>query len=120
MSRVFVTGGGGVVGGAILERLVARGDDVVALARSDDAAQAVAARGVTVVRGDNDLITFAANEGFRWQCHYDNPDQTTIYWGESAADNEMCYFCAYYFPSVGHFISGNPMDQKSYMAGCWQ
>ena len=52
MSRVFITGGGGVVGGAILERLVARGDEVVALARSDEAAQTVAARGATVVRGD--------------------------------------------------------------------
>ncbi len=52
MSRVFVTGGGGVVGGALVERLVARGDDVVALARSDAAAAALEARGTQVVRGD--------------------------------------------------------------------
>ena len=38
MSRVFVTGGSGVIGGALVERLVARGDEVVALARSDEAA----------------------------------------------------------------------------------
>lgn len=52
MSRVFVTGGSGVVGGALVERLVARGDEVVALARSDAAAAALQARGTRVVRGD--------------------------------------------------------------------
>ena len=41
VSRVFVTGGSGVIGGALVERLVARGDDVVALARSDEAAAAL-------------------------------------------------------------------------------
>ena len=52
MSRVFVTGGSGVIGGALVERLVARGDDVVALARSDAAAAALQARGAEVARGD--------------------------------------------------------------------
>jgi len=52
VSRVFVTGGSGVVGGALVERLVARGDEVVALARSDAAAAALQARGTQVVRGD--------------------------------------------------------------------
>ena len=52
MSRVFVTGGSGVIGGALVERLVARGDDVVALARSDAAAQKLQGRGAEVVRGD--------------------------------------------------------------------
>jgi dihydroflavonol-4-reductase len=52
VSRVFVTGGGGVVGGAIVERLVARGDEVIGLARSDAAAAAIAERGARVVRGD--------------------------------------------------------------------
>ena len=42
MSRVFVTGGSGVIGGALVERLVQRGDDVVALARSDAAAAKLA------------------------------------------------------------------------------
>ncbi len=50
--RVFVTGGSGLIGGALVERLVARGDDVVALARSDAAAAALAGRGASVVRGD--------------------------------------------------------------------
>ena len=52
VSRVFVTGGSGVIGGALVERLVARGDDVVALARSDEAAAALQGRGAEVARGD--------------------------------------------------------------------
>jgi dihydroflavonol-4-reductase len=52
VSRVFVTGGSGVVGGAVVERLVARGDEVAALARSDEAAATLQARGTQVVHGD--------------------------------------------------------------------
>lgn len=52
MSRVFVTGGTGVVGGALVARLIERGDDVVALARSDAAAQQLQERGATVARGE--------------------------------------------------------------------
>jgi dihydroflavonol-4-reductase len=52
MSRVFLTGATGFIGGALLERLVRRGDAVVALARSDAAAATLAARGAAVARGD--------------------------------------------------------------------
>lgn len=52
MSRVFVTGATGLLGSALTQRLTERGDDVVALARSDTAAQKLAARGITVVRGE--------------------------------------------------------------------
>ena len=52
MTRVFVTGGSGFVGGALVERLVERGDEVLALARSADAERALTARGARVVRGD--------------------------------------------------------------------
>ena len=52
MTRVFLTGGSGLIGGALAGRLVERGDDVVALARSDAAERALAARGTHVVRGD--------------------------------------------------------------------
>ena len=52
MSRVFVTGGSGVIGSALVARLVERGDHVVALARSDAAAAALEGRGAYVVRGD--------------------------------------------------------------------
>jgi dihydroflavonol-4-reductase len=52
VSRVFVTGGSGVIGRALVSRLVARGDDVVALARSGEAAKELQDRGARVVRGD--------------------------------------------------------------------
>jgi dihydroflavonol-4-reductase len=52
VSRVFVTGGSGVVGGALVDSLRGRDDDVVALARSDASEAALERRGARVVRGD--------------------------------------------------------------------
>ncbi len=52
MSRVFVTGGSGVVGGALVDSLRGRDDDVVALARSEASGAALERRGARVVRGD--------------------------------------------------------------------
>lgn len=49
-----MTGGSGFVGGRVIDTLRARGVDVVALARSDAAAQVVVARGAAVARGDLD------------------------------------------------------------------
>ncbi|HUB04983.1 MAG TPA: NAD-dependent epimerase/dehydratase family protein [Solirubrobacteraceae bacterium] len=54
MTRIFVTGGTGVIGTALLTRLLERGDEVVGLARSDAAAGVLSARGVEVVRGEGD------------------------------------------------------------------
>jgi nucleoside-diphosphate-sugar epimerase len=50
--RVFVTGGSGFIGGRLIERLVRDGRQVRALARSDAAAERVAALGAEPVRGD--------------------------------------------------------------------
>jgi nucleoside-diphosphate-sugar epimerase len=49
---VFVTGGSGFIGGRLVERLVAEGRPVRALARSEASAQGVAALGAEPVRGD--------------------------------------------------------------------
>ena len=52
MTRVFLTGAGGLIGGALLGRLLERGDHVVALARSEASAAALGGRGAEVARGD--------------------------------------------------------------------
>jgi dihydroflavonol-4-reductase len=58
--RVFVTGGTGVIGRALVERLVQRGDDVVGLARSDEAERALRELGCEVVRGEvYDVVAMA-------------------------------------------------------------
>jgi dihydroflavonol-4-reductase len=52
VSRTFITGATGVIGTALVTRLIDGGDEVVALARSDASAEKLAARGARVVRGE--------------------------------------------------------------------
>ncbi len=52
MSRVFVTGGSGVVGRALVERLVSGGDEVVALARSRPSEETLRGLGAVPAGGD--------------------------------------------------------------------
>jgi len=64
MPTAYVTGGSGFIGGALIERLLAEGWGVRALARSDCAGQAVRNRGAEPVWGDLDDVE-AMTEGAR-------------------------------------------------------
>ena len=50
--RVFVTGASGWIASAVIPELLAHGHEVLGLARSDAAADKVAASGAEVLRGD--------------------------------------------------------------------
>jgi nucleoside-diphosphate-sugar epimerase len=52
--RVFVTGASGFIGSAVVPALLGCGHEVVGLARSQSAADAIAATGAVVLRGDLD------------------------------------------------------------------
>src|ERR1043165_616373 len=50
--KVFITGATGYIGGSVATRLIARGDQVIGLARSPEAADALRRRGIEPVAGD--------------------------------------------------------------------
>jgi nucleoside-diphosphate-sugar epimerase len=52
--RVFITGASGWIGSAVTDELLANGHEVVGLARSDESAASLKAKGATVQRGDLD------------------------------------------------------------------
>lgn len=55
-SKVFVTGGSGYVGRNLIRQLRQRGDEVRALARTDESVKAVTSMGATAVQGDLDSV----------------------------------------------------------------
>lgn len=48
-------------------------------------------------------VQIPAGGGFRFSCEWDNKGNTNVSFGESAND-EMCFFWAYYYPSKGAFV----------------
>jgi nucleoside-diphosphate-sugar epimerase len=59
--RVFITGASGWIGSATTDELLAHGHEVVGLARSDESAAALTAKGAIVQRGDlDDLASLRA------------------------------------------------------------
>src|SRR5437588_885207 len=52
LMHVFVTGGTGTIGSAVVAELLGNGHTVLALARSDGSAQALESAGAKVLRGD--------------------------------------------------------------------
>lgn len=63
--QVFITGGSGLIGSAVVRELLGNGHSVLALARSDAGASALQKAGAAVVRGglaDLDVLRAGAGE----------------------------------------------------------
>jgi nucleoside-diphosphate-sugar epimerase len=72
--RVFITGASGWIGSAVTDELLANGHEVVGMARSDESAASLTAKGATVQRGDlDDLASLrAGTEGVDAVIHLAN------------------------------------------------
>ena len=55
--KVFITGATGYIGGSVATKLLERGDTVIGLARSDEAAASLKRRGIEPLRGDINAYT---------------------------------------------------------------
>ena len=64
----------------------------------------------------NPPLQFKANEGFQYRCKWNNTSTKTIGFGESA-NQEMCFFWAYYYPSKGYRMCINPGKWKDQAPG---
>ena len=62
-------------------------------------------------------ITLPSTGGFRFSCDWDNKSASQVKFGESAND-EMCFFWAYYYPSKGAFVCAHTDKFGSYDLCC--
>src|SRR2546430_280050 len=83
--RVFVTGASGWIGSAVVDELLAAGHQVTGLARSDESAAVLEAKGVLVRRGDLDDLDGirAGSEAAEAVVHLANKHD----WANQAATN---------------------------------
>lgn len=57
-------------------------------------------------------LQFKGNEGFQYRCSWLNTSNKQVGFGESA-NQEMCFFWAYYYPSKGYRMCINPGKWKN-------
>ena len=102
--RAFVTGGTGFIGSAVVRELLGAGHDVVGLARSDEAAAALAAAGADAHRGDlDDLASLrngaAASDGVIHTA-FNNIGETTDFAASTRIDREA-------IEAIGEALAGS-------------
>lgn len=62
-------------------------------------------------------VVIPAGGGFRFTCEWNNTGNTEVGFGESAND-EMCFFWAYYYPSKGAFVCAHTDQFGSFDVCC--
>ncbi|KAL8293211.1 hypothetical protein RQP46_000905 [Phenoliferia psychrophenolica] len=101
--HVFITGGTGMVGRAVVQHLLAARHSVSALARSDSSAKALEAAGAKVLRGDlEDVATLKAGAG---------ASDGTIHCGfihDFSNYAKVCAIDQHAIEAMGSVLSGKP------------
>ncbi|MDB4968803.1 MAG: hypothetical protein JWN44_4492 [Myxococcales bacterium] len=62
-------------------------------------------------------FTIPANGGFKFTCEWENTSSNMVRFGESA-NNEMCFFWAYYYPSKGAYVCVHTAQQGGHDFCC--
>lgn len=62
-------------------------------------------------------VSIPAGGGFKFSCDWDNTSDQQVKFGESAND-EMCFFWAYYYPSKGAFVCAHTDQFGGYDLCC--